>query len=282
MVVTHEGIASLAAAQIERFGVTADARVLQWASLNFDAAVMEMLMAFGAGATLELTRSGKGGGEVLGRTLGEKGISHALIAPSVLASIEEREGVALETLIVGGEACSAEVVKEWSRGRRMVNAYGPTEATGCATMSEELREGVPAIGKPIWNTQVYVLDGGLEAVPVGVAGELYIGGAGLGRGYLKRAGLTAERFVADPYGEAGKRMYRTGDLVKWSREGNLEYIGRVDDQVKLRGFRIELGEIEAALRSGEGVKDAAVVMREDQVGEKQLVGYVVRDMNTNG
>jgi acyl-coenzyme A synthetase/AMP-(fatty) acid ligase/aryl carrier-like protein len=190
--------------------------------------------------------------------------------------------IKVRLFVVGGEALDKFVADFWRNhvpAARIVNEYGPTEAVvGCCVYELRLREEVAAdvpIGIPIWNTQVYVVDGSLQPVPVGVAGELYIAGAGLARGYLKRPALTAERFVANPFGPSGARMYRTGDLGRWRADGNLEFLGRTDQQVKIRGFRVELGEIEATLMKQPGIAQAVVIAREDQPGEKRLVGYVV-------
>ena len=186
--VTHGGIPHLAAAQIDRFAITSQARVLQFASPSFDAAVSEIATALVSGATLVLAPAQRGG-DALARVICEQNVSHATLPPVLLAELPEH--VPLQTLIVAGEACSADVVARWSPGRRMINAYGPTEATVCATMSEALSGAcVPPLGRPIWNTRIYVLDGCLEPVPVGVVGELYIAGSGVGRGYVGRGGLT--------------------------------------------------------------------------------------------
>ena len=277
VVVRQAGLSALASAHAAHLEVTAQSRVLQLASLTFDVSVAEILTALTQGAALVLTPAEGLGGEALQGLLARQRVTHALMTPAVLATLRRTRDLALECLVVGGEACPKALVDEWSAGLRMINAYGPTESTVCATLSAPLRSGEPlSIGRPIPGTRVYVLDAGLEPVPCGVAGELCIGGLGLAAGYLKRPALTAERFIADPYGPPGSRLYRSGDRVRWREDGALEYLGRADEQVKIRGQRVEPGEIEAQLRARADVAQAAVVACEDSgMAGKYLVAYVV-------
>ncbi|HEY6350877.1 MAG TPA: amino acid adenylation domain-containing protein [Candidatus Angelobacter sp.] len=277
VVVEHKGLAALAACVGEKLGVNQSSRFLQFASLSFDTSLWEMLTALSSGAASVLLREDQRSGASLREVLVRQQVTHALIPPAVLPTLGGEEDLPLPVLIVGGEACPGELVGRWSKGRRMINSFGPTETTVAATMSGLLSGSeTPPIGVPMWNTRVYVLDGHLEPVPQGIAGELYIAGLGLARGYLNRMEVTAERFVADPYGIGpGTRMYRTGDLVRWSKDGTLEFLGRVDQQVKIRGFRVELGEVETALLAQEGIKQAVVTVRQEGTGSKRLVGYVI-------
>nr|WP_107488033.1 non-ribosomal peptide synthetase [Streptomyces sp. LUP47B] len=278
VVVSHTGIASLAATQITGFGVDATSRVLQFASVSFDASVSEFCMAWLAGATLVIAApEERAAGEPLERLLTERRISHATIPPAALGLMSPDAVPAGLTVILAGEATAPDLVARWADRHRLFNAYGPSETTVDAAFHPcrpGATETVP-IGRPSVNTRVFVLDEALRPVPAGVAGELYVTGAGLARGYLSRPGLTAERFVADPFGNTGERMYRTGDLVRWTRGGVLEFVGRTDGQVKIRGFRIELGEVESVLAGHRAVAQCAVVVREDRPGDRRLVAYVV-------
>jgi amino acid adenylation domain-containing protein len=276
VVVTHAGLTPMAAEFARQLQVTSRSRVLQFASLTFDASVAEVLTALSSGATLVLVPPETLSGETLQELLVKQRITHTVLPPAVLATMRRTKDLALECLAVAGEACPQALIDHWSPDLRMLNAYGPTEDTVCTTVSEPLRPAQLApLGRPIEGTRVYVLDAALQPVPQGAAGELYIAGVGLARGYLKRPGLTAERFVANPYGEPGSRMYRTGDRVRWGEDGSLAYLGRTDQQVKIRGHRIELGEIEAVLCARPEVEQAAVIVRQEPAEGRHLVAYLV-------
>ncbi|MGF6813134.1 amino acid adenylation domain-containing protein [Paraburkholderia sp. Clong3] len=280
VMVEHRGLVNLGLAQIGLFDVGSNSRVVQFASLGFDASAWEIVMAFGSGAALHLPSDElRQASTKLSDYLRSGAITHATLPPALLQEGRNVEYLASQALILAGELPKAELIRSHLPAASIVNAYGPTETTVCATTwscPAAFDEAIVPIGRPIANTRVYLLAGDGAPVPFGAVGELHIGGAGVARGYLNRAGLTAERFLADPFSdEAGARMYRTGDLARYLADGNLEFLGRNDDQVKIRGFRIEPGEIAARLVEHERVRDAVVVAREDRTGQMRLVAYVV-------
>ncbi|ACK73921.1 amino acid adenylation domain protein (plasmid) [Gloeothece citriformis PCC 7424] len=265
VMVEHRGVYNLAQAQIEAFAVEKNSRVLQFASFSFDACISEILMALGSGATLYLAcKDAIMPGQPLRDFLRQQNITHVTLPPSVLRVLPLETLPALQSLIVAGEACSLELIKQWSGEQNFFNAYGPTEASVCATIAKcTPNDTKVTIGHPITNVQVYILDSHLQPVPIGVMGEIYIGGVGVARGYLNRPQLTQERFIADPFSNHQGRLYKTGDLGRYLVDGKIEYLGRIDHQVKVRGFRIELGEIEAILLKHPLVKEAVVIARTD-------------------
>ena len=271
--VSHAGLLGWAAAQREVFGLGADARVLMVAAPTFDASVGEWLLAVGSGAALVVAPPEAYAGEALTALLQDQRVSAAFLTPTVLSSLDRARLDGVDTLIAGGEACPGELVAAWAPGRRMFNAYGPTETTIWVT-GAPLSAGQPvSIGAPIPGVCALVLDARLNPAPIGVVGELYLGGPALAHGYVGRVELTAERFVANPYGGAGARMYRTGDLVRWTPAGTLDYLGRADTQIKLRGQRIELGEIENTLLACPQVTQAAATVHHSNTGA-HLVAYI--------
>ncbi len=255
----------------------------QWHSLAFDVSVWEIWGALLRGGRLVVVPESVAHSPAdLHALLVAEQVSVLSQTPSAVGVLSA-EGLDSVALVVAGEACPAEVVDRWAPGRVMLNAYGPTE-TWYASISAPLAagSGVPAIGSPVPGAALFVLDKWLRAVPAGVVGELYVAGRGVGVGYWRRAGLTASRFVACPFGEPGSRMYRTGDLVYWRPDGQLQYVGRADEQVKIRGYRIECGEIAAALAELDGVQQAVVIAREDHPSDKRLVGYITGTADTTG
>ena len=288
VVVEHGSVVNLLSWARDEFGAGELSRVLASTSLSFDVSVFEIFTPLISGGSIEivpdlLALADSGGDPWRGSLISA--------VPSALSEVLSVHGAQARagTVVLAGEALTARAVAATRAalpGAGIRNIYGPTEATVYATAwrapdadGEEATAGnagaAPPIGRPVWNMRAFVLDAGLGLVPPEVAGELYLSGAQLARGYLGRPGLTAERFVACPFGAPGQRMYRTGDLARWNGSGDLEYLGRVDDQVKVRGFRIELGEIEAVLAAQPGVAQAAVAVREDRPGDGRLVGYAV-------
>lgn len=278
VMISHAGVVSLAIAQARIFGMQPGDRILQFASLNFDASIWEIVMALAAGATLCLVaQETQLSGSAFLDLLQKERITSATLTPSVLEVLPASDLPALQTLIAAGEACPAELVKKWGSERRFFNAYGPTETTVCASAALCQPDGMrPSIGKPIANMQMYILDSSWRLLPVGVPGELYIGGAGIARGYLRNPSLTAERLLPHPFSsEPGMRLYKTGDLARYLADGSLEFVGRNDHQVKIRGHRIELREIEAVLEMHPAIREAIVLVREEKQADRCLVAFVV-------
>ena len=277
VLVEHQGLCNLAAAQTQVFNLQPQNRILQFASLSFDASIFEIVMALGIGASLYLAEE-----ETLKslpaliRLLQQQQITHVTLPPTILSVLPAADLPALQTIISAGEACSTEIARHWANEHRFFNAYGLTETTIWST-TDEFNESSdrPNIGRPINNTQVYLLDTQLNIVPIGAKGELYIGGDGLARGYLNRPDLTTERFIPHPCNQQpGARLYKTGDFARYRADGKLEFLGRMDEQVKIRGFRIELNEIEWAIAQHPLVQECVVIVREDVLGNR-LVAYIV-------
>ncbi|MCX5388978.1 non-ribosomal peptide synthetase [Streptomyces sp. NBC_00094] len=281
VVVPHDGVGSLIATATDRIGITADSRVVQFASVGFDVTVWDLIMSLCVGGRIIVVPAERRvAGPALTDYIARHGATHMILPPSLVSALpQECELPPGAVLVVGTEAVPGELIARWDGRLRVVVAYGLTEASVNSTLwlAEPDRPGPAPIGRPDPNTRAYVLDTALRPVPVGAEGELYVAGRGLARGYLGRAGLTSERFVADPHGEPGTRMYRTGDRVRWGADGNLEFLGRADGQIKIRGHRIEPGEIESALMACPGIAQAAVLAREDHRGVKRLVAYLVAE-----
>ncbi|MFI8462013.1 amino acid adenylation domain-containing protein [Kitasatospora sp. NPDC085464] len=281
---THHNVVHLAA---DRFwGDGNHERVLMHSPYAFDASTFEIWTPLLTGGTVVVAPAGRIDAGDLATAIAEGGVTGLFVSAGLFRVLAEERPECfrgVREVWAGGDVVSPAAVRrvlEACPGIVVANEYGPTETTVFSTVNrlrspQEVPEAVVPIGRPLWNTRVHVLDARLRPVPPGVAGELYIGGAGVARGYLGRAGLTAQRFVADPFTGGGERMYRTGDVVRRLGDGRLEFLGRVDDQVKLRGFRIEPGEVEAVLAAPGEVAQAAVVLREDRPGDKRLVAYVV-------
>ncbi len=283
----HRGLANLARAQQALFHPRPGQRVLQFAAPTFDASVWEIAMALGSGACLCLGSGSPFVPEELARVLREQRVNFVTLPPSLLRALNPSDFSDLETVISAGEDCPESLAREWSGGRSFFNCYGPTETTVCATAFRyDPASQVISIGRPLPNMQTYILDREMQPVPTGVPGELHVGGAGVARGYLNRADLTRTRFVTNPF-EAGECIYKTGDLARYLPGGDIQFLGRIDGQIKLRGHRVEIGEIEACLGSHPEVQECAVVLRTEDglTGEKiepRLVAYFVARAQVDG
>lgn len=288
----HRGLSNLTEWQRQTFNLDQNSRILQFAPLSFDASVWETFMALANGATLVLARQ-----EILASVsdllnlLKTERITTATLPPTMLRLISQEQASrqslpSLQTVISAGEACTPDLIKIWASGRDFFNCYGPTETTVCASFYKCAVDepDIPPIGKPVANTRLYVLDSNNQPQPVGVPGELYVSGISLAAGYLNQPRMTDEKFIANPFVNAiatdqyvagYRRMYKTGDLVRYRSDGNVEFMGRIDQQVKVRGFRIELGEIESVLSNHPQIAEAVVMARDEGDGEQRLIAFFV-------
>ncbi|RCJ22354.1 hypothetical protein A6S26_21595 [Nostoc sp. ATCC 43529] len=279
VLIQHQGLCSVILTSIKAFGINDSDRVLQFATFSFDVSVWEIFSALVSGATLYLIdRETMLSDRELLALIRNQQMTTIFLLPSVLKRLPSQNLPALRRVITGGEGFSEDFITRWAKGRQFFYVYGPTEATILQSFIDcsEVCPQKALLGRPIANFQYYVLDSELKPVPIGVIGELHIGGVGLARGYLNQPELTEQKFIANPFShEEGARLYKTGDLVRYQSDGNLEFLGRSDHQLKIRGFRIELGEIEVALAQHPEVREAVLMGREDIPGDKRLVAYVV-------
>lgn len=276
--IEHGALLNLVDSQIAAFEIDGQSRVLQFASLSFDASVSEIFTALASGATLVLARPETLASPAeLYALIRKHGITVATLPPALLRHIASEDVAPLRTLVSAGERCPVEIAEQWRHRLRFINGYGPTETTVCSSLhvcDRAYDDRVP-IGRPLPNTRSYVLNECLQMAPIGVDGELYVGGAGVARGYLNRPQLNEQVFLPDPFSNIpGARMYKTGDRVRWNDRGELEYLDRADNQVKLRGHRVELGEVEASLSEHPAVELGVAAVREDSPGGARLVAYV--------
>ncbi|EAO52131.1 Glycine-AMP ligase / L-threonine-AMP ligase / Bacillibactin synthase dhbF [Bacillus thuringiensis serovar israelensis ATCC 35646] len=283
VIVPMRGLSNFLMAMQQKFSLNENDHLLAVTTFAFDISALEIYLPLISGASLTIAQKEDiQEPSALTTLLQEERVTVMQATPTLWQALvtdypEKLQGL---NILVGGEALPAHLANKLKElGCSITNLYGPTETTIWSTFMniDESEKGIPPIGKPISNTEVYVLDAGLQPVPPGVIGELYIAGEGLASGYLGKPELTAERFVANPYGESGKRMYRTGDLVKWRSDGALEYISRADHQIKIRGFRIELAEIETVLQRHENIQQAVVMVREDRPNDKRIIAYIIAE-----
>ncbi|OTA15699.1 PvdJ [Xenorhabdus vietnamensis] len=276
----HKGWVNLAFSLADSFEINANTRGLQFSSWSFDATALELAMTLAHGATLYLlSETQQRSPELLDAIVEKHQLTHALLPPALLPHLTQEKWRSMTTLLVGGEAVSLDITKQWMQGRTLFNAYGPTETTVCVAMARLTGERI-TIGKPLNNITVRILDSHDQLVPIGAVGELCLGGIPLARGYLHDPEMSARKFTLDPTDSShAQRLYRTGDLVRWASDGQLEFIGRLDTQVKVRGYRIELGEIESVLSGQDILSHAAVIAYGDNSEDKKLIAYVCPSAN---